>query len=122
MSLLLLIASTNIVTSTNRALSLPSIMQIKSFILSATSLCLMSAPVIADSGYYSSCNSVNVYRKDTQPNKGRPDIIGNCRKITGIYSVDTAINIDSCFANNGGNLVARLKCVSGLRNLWPTLY
>lgn len=62
------------------------------------------ALVSANSGYYQTCNSVML----TQP---QHNLIGNCKKTSGIYNVNNAIKLNSCFGNSNGNLVAQLKLV-----------
>ena len=59
----------------------------------------------ADSGYWGSCNSITVsFALSTRT----WEISGNCRDTSGIYNVGNSINIDSCFINASGNLVAQL--------------
>lgn len=61
--------------------------------------------VFADSGYGQSCNSIMDYHSGNAPYW---TIIANCEEISGAYNVNNFINMDSCFANDGGNLVGRL--------------
>jgi len=62
--------------------------------------------VDANSGYASSCNSLAVY----PPGKANTHytLVGDCREPSGQYTVNTQINLGSCFGNSGGNLVAQL--------------
>jgi hypothetical protein len=61
--------------------------------------------VAADSGYWATCNSIGVGYALSDHTW---EITGNCEEISGIYNVNNGINIDSCFINAGGNLVAQL--------------
>lgn len=63
--------------------------------------------VAADSGYGASCNSISYYNAAD----GSKEMFANCRENSGIYNVDTVINPDSCFANDNGQLHARLWSV-----------
>ena len=73
-----------------------------------TSIPLMLLSLItkatADSGYGASCNSIDYYNAAN----GCKSIFANCAYPDGTYHVDAVINPNSCFANDNGNLVARL--------------
>ncbi|KFY43227.1 hypothetical protein V495_04085 [Pseudogymnoascus sp. VKM F-4514 (FW-929)] len=64
----------------------------------------LTTKVAADSGYGASCNSIAYYNAAD----GSKEMFANCRENSGIYNVDTVINPDSCFANDNGQLHARL--------------
>jgi hypothetical protein len=66
-----------------------------------------SLQVAADSGYASSCNSQRLLA----PTSNSPfwAIVANCKLPSGIFNVDTEININSCFDNNNGVLQAAEK-------------
>ena len=74
--------------------------------------------VTANTGYIATCNSLYLL----SPISNRPywTIVANCREPSGVYNVDTVINIDSCFINVGGRLVAQLKPVAISPALFPS--
>jgi hypothetical protein len=63
--------------------------------------------VAANSAYAASCNSIYIYSPEP-PNTDYWTISANCAMEDGVYNVGTEINIDSCFVNAGGTLVAQL--------------
>ncbi|KAJ5288645.1 hypothetical protein N7478_001675 [Penicillium angulare] len=75
--------------------------------LSAIKLVLLgslSLEVAANSGYAASCNSI--YFTDPGRQTTYYTLLANCRENSGIYKVDSQINLGSCFGNSGGKLVA----------------
>ncbi|KAF9701120.1 hypothetical protein EKO04_000463 [Ascochyta lentis] len=73
-------------------------------LLSFSSLILEAS---ANSGYIASCVGASLI----SPTGNRPywSIVANCEKISTVFNVNTNINIDSCFGNAGGKLVAQLN-------------
>ena len=74
--------------------------------LAFLALSYFTLDVIADSDYAASCNSISIY---DSPNVPHWTIFANCAEESGIYNVGAAINIGSCFANVGGQLVGRVE-------------
>lgn len=86
-------------TSTMKFITLPT------FVLLTLSHFALNAA--ANSGYAASCNSIGILTADSHNSDNL--ITGNCRETSGIYNVGPEININSCFINSGGNLVAQVK-------------
>ena len=66
-----------------------------------------SLDVVANSDYAGRCNTIELSGPDSH--ESRWAIVANCETESGIYNLDTEININVCFTNNGGNLAAELK-------------
>jgi hypothetical protein len=63
-----------------------------------------------DSGWYASCNRAGLYqRMKASPDKNSMAIGANCREKSGIYNVDTSVNINQCTTNKNGKLEAKKK-------------
>lgn len=77
--------------------------------LSILALLIMhfSASVHANSDYAASCNSISYFSADSQHGFL---ITADCED-SGIFIVDDAISISSCFANANSELVGVVKCV-----------
>lgn len=73
--------------------------------LAFLALSYFALDVVADSGYANSCNSITWYHSI----RGEYSIIANCAYENGTFNVDDSINLDLCFANDGGNLVGQAK-------------
>lgn len=74
-----------------------------------TSLALGLGLVSANSGFYATCHN---YHSMTP---GLPKhLIADCKRESGIYNIDDSLNIDRCFGNNCGRLVAQYKSVTPL--------
>jgi hypothetical protein len=65
----------------------------------------LSSQVAANSGYASTCNSINW--EDPSSNSPYWLVIANCREPSGIYNVDTVLNLGLCIANGNGVLYAQ---------------
>jgi hypothetical protein len=63
-----------------------------------------SFQALANAGFASSCNSYGVY---TNPKPW--DLIGSCRKISGIYELDVVLHLNSCIVNSYGTMVYQQK-------------
>lgn len=58
--------------------------------------------VTANSGFGSTCNSIRLYFASSGV-----VFFANCRQPSGVHKVGVSIQLDSCFANSNGKLVAR---------------
>ncbi|KAH7002834.1 Cyanovirin-N [Fusarium venenatum] len=74
-------------------------------------LALGSLGVVADSDFAATCQDYGVHRPGGNANypQDRTTFQASCRKINGAWSVAVFINISKLFANDEGNLVARLN-------------
>lgn len=61
----------------------------------------------ANSGYAGSCTNIQIYPPDGNTNYYK--IAADCKNNAGQTNLNTKINIDSCFSNSNGALVAQLK-------------
>lgn len=68
---------------------------------------MFSLGVAANSGYATTCNSILLQPADSHNSDWL--ILANCREPPGVYNVDNAININSCFTNHNGNLAGELQ-------------
>lgn len=63
--------------------------------------------VSANSGYAGSCANIQIYPPDGNTNYWK--IAADCKNNAGQTDLNTKININSCFSNSNGALVAQLK-------------
>lgn len=83
-------------------------MQTKNFAAVAlVTLAQFSVGVLANSGYAGSCTNIQIYPHDGNTNYYK--IAADCKNNAGQTNLNTKINIDSCFSNSNGSLVAQLK-------------
>jgi hypothetical protein len=61
--------------------------------------------VSADSGFYGTCHNFSRLAGTDRP----VHMFADCKTTAGDYTVGMTINLDSCFGNAGGRLVAQLK-------------
>lgn len=70
---------------------------------------------VADNAFGATCRDFILFQPAGNPdvNPNMPpyaaELNGNCHKIIGTWRIDTWININHCFANDGGTLHARIK-------------
>ncbi|KAI6763256.1 hypothetical protein HG531_013153 [Fusarium graminearum] len=76
-------------------------------------LALGSLRVAADSDFAATCHDILVSQPGGNANypKDRFSLYAWCRKEKGAWS-ESFLNLSKCIANDGGNLVAREKCVN----------
>ncbi|KZM24309.1 hypothetical protein ST47_g4559 [Ascochyta rabiei] len=74
-------------------------------LLAIAFLALAPIEVAAESGYYNSCNSVQIYRGEDN----NYSIFANCRQTSGLYSVGEAIHLNNCFTNSWGHLLPQVR-------------
>lgn len=67
--------------------------------------------VNAVNNYAATCNSLRFGPPGNNVNSGYYgyNIVANCREPSGVYNVDTFIDLSSCFTNNGGHLAFQIK-------------
>ncbi|KAL6804917.1 Cyanovirin-N [Trichoderma sp. SZMC 28013] len=63
--------------------------------------------VSANSGYAGSCTNIQIYPPDGNTNYWK--IAADCKNNAGQTNLNTKININSCFSNSNGALVAQLN-------------
>jgi hypothetical protein len=63
---------------------------------------------VANSGFAATCNSFLLFTPDGGTTN-HFQLDANCAYETGIYNVDTIINLDKCIANGGGVMHAQPK-------------
>ncbi|KAL6890463.1 hypothetical protein GGI43DRAFT_415954 [Trichoderma evansii] len=87
-------------------------MQTKNFAAVAfVALAQFSVGVLANSGYAGSCTNIQIYPPDGNTNYYK--IAADCQNNAGQTNLNTKINIDSCFSNSNGSLVAQLNGLFG---------
>ncbi|PTB43806.1 hypothetical protein M441DRAFT_132031 [Trichoderma asperellum CBS 433.97] len=83
-------------------------MQTKNFAaLALVALAQFSVGVFANSGYAASCKNIQIYPPDGNTNYWK--IAADCTNNAQQTNLNTKINIDSCFSNSNGSLVAQLN-------------
>lgn len=78
-----------------------------------TTLALSLGLVSANSGFYASCHNFSRLAPKSTPTR----FGGDCRQKSGIYTVGDRLNIDRCFGNHCGKLVAQYKSVIPLTDV-----
>ncbi|KAL7959264.1 Cyanovirin-N [Trichoderma compactum] len=63
--------------------------------------------VSANSGYAGSCTNIQIYPPDGNTNYWK--IAADCKNNAGQTNLNTKININSCFSNSNGVLIAQLN-------------
>lgn len=66
-----------------------------------------SVEVLANSGYAASCTNIQIYPPDGDTNFWA--IAADCTTAAQQPNLNTKIDIDSCFSNSNGSLIAQLK-------------
>ncbi|KAK1248931.1 hypothetical protein MKX08_007151 [Trichoderma sp. CBMAI-0020] len=83
-------------------------MQTKSFAaLALVALGQFIVGASANSGYAGSCTNIQIYPPDGNTNYWK--IAADCKNNAGQTNLNTKININSCFSNSNGVLVAQLN-------------
>lgn len=75
--------------------------------LALVALGQLAVGVSANAGYAGSCTNIQIYPPDGNTNYWK--IAADCTNNAGQTNLNTKINIDSCFSNSNGSLIAQLK-------------